>query len=101
MTQVSVTEPDYFSKKPTQEENEKPQDKTTEQKDVLRQFTEDIDILGLKFLCRPGIHVIRKGMYLLLVLFGIGFAIYQIEDQVISVHLHRLIQLRNILSAMT
>ena len=49
---------------------------------IFREFTEEIDVLGLKFIGRPGIHTCRKVMYLLLVLFGIGFAIAQIHDQV-------------------
>ena len=78
MTQVSSS--DLYR---TKDENDKTNDKTTKQNDVFKQFTEEIDILGLKFLCRPGIHIIRKAMYLLLILFGVIFAIYQIEDQVI------------------
>ena len=51
---------------------------------VTKEFTEDIDILGLKFLCRENTHLSRKLLYLVLVLFGSGFAIYQIIDQVRS-----------------
>ena len=49
---------------------------------VTKEFTEDIDILGLKFLCRENTHLFRKLLYLTFVLFGSGFAIYQIVDQV-------------------
>ena len=49
---------------------------------VTKEFTEDIDILGLKFLCRDNTYLFRKLLYVVLVLFGSGFAIYQIIDQV-------------------
>lgn len=56
---------------------------------VAKEFTEDIDVLGLKFLCRESTHVFRKLMYLVLVLFGCGFATFQIVDQVSCFSLHR------------
>ena len=55
---------------------------------VTKEFTEDIDILGLKFLCREKTHLFRKLLYLVFVLFGSGFAIYQIIDQVGTMCMH-------------
>ena len=55
---------------------------------VTKEFTEDIDILGLKFLCRENTHLFRKLLYLVLVFFGSGFAIYQIIDQVGTMWMH-------------
>ena len=77
-------------KKPldTNSEQKAPEDGEINKKDAIdtsvisKEFTEEIDILGLKFIGRPEVHVCRRLLYLLLVLFGIVFAIYQIYDQV-------------------
>ena len=87
--------PDSFNRTPTksgmEEQNDlkKPnQADLTEFGKVTKEFTEDIDILGLKFLCRENTHLVRKLLYLVLVLFGSGFAIYQIIDQVGTMRMH-------------
>ena len=59
----------------------KPPNDDTAFHDTVKEFTEDVDILGLKFLCRENTHLFRKLLYLVFVLFGSGFAIYQIVDQ--------------------
>ena len=87
--------PDSFNRTPTksgmEEQNDlkKPnQADLTEFGKATKEFMEDIDILGLKFLCRENTHLFRKLLYLGLVLFGSGFAIYQIIDQVGIMRMH-------------
>ena len=70
-------EADAYLKRP-----QKSQENNTTFHDTIKEFTEEIDILGLKYLCRENTHLFRKLLYLVFVLFGSGFAIYQIVDQV-------------------
>ena len=70
-------EADDYLKKP-----KKSQENNTTFHNTAKEFTEEIDILGLKYLCRENTHLFRKFLYLVFVLFGSGFAIYQIVDQV-------------------
>ena len=48
----------------------------------MANFTEDVDILGLRFVGREDVNKLRKGIYVMLILFGSGFAAYQLYDQV-------------------
>ena len=48
----------------------------------LTDFTNDVEVLGLKHVSADGTSVLRRGFYFCLVLFGIIFAGYQIHAQV-------------------
>ena len=49
---------------------------------LLKDFTEDVEVLGLKHVSADEESWLRRGLYLGLVLFGLNFAAYQVYRQV-------------------
>ena len=49
---------------------------------ILKEFSEEIEVLGLKYVCRENIAIYRRILYLFLVLFGVVFAGYQVLHQI-------------------
>ena len=48
----------------------------------FKEFCEEIEVLGLKYVCRENTALFRRGLYLLSVLFGVAFAGYQVFSQI-------------------
>lgn len=47
---------------------------------LFKNFLDGVSVVGLKYVVSPG-HVFRKLFWLMMVLFGVGFMLYQVVDR--------------------
>ena len=48
----------------------------------IREFGEDVSVVGVRYIIRAGVNTFRKLFWICLILLGTGFMIYQIQDRI-------------------
>ena len=48
----------------------------------MRTFSDEVSIVGLRYTLRGSVNWARKTMWTLLIVFGLGFMLYQIQDRI-------------------